>query len=113
MIYTRAKFVFAPGQGLAAGRTDRRVRMQQQQQPLLPHGSQAISNHGAARPHQRTQAATAKKAVGGAQEVDKLLQKRPVKRVSLQTKYARRRRRKKWSVSIVCVTAMNQMKKEH
>jgi hypothetical protein len=25
LIYTRAKFVFAPGQGLPAGRTDRRV----------------------------------------------------------------------------------------
>jgi hypothetical protein len=58
------------------------------------------------RPHQRRQQQPKK------QEVDKLLQNRPVKRGSLQTKYARRRRRKKWSVSIVCVTAMNQMKKK-
>lgn len=65
---------------MADGQADGCVRMQQQQA-----GSQAISNHGGAHPVPPAQAATAKKAVG-AQEVDKLLQNQPVKRVSLQTK---------------------------
>jgi hypothetical protein len=65
--------------------------MQQQQQRV---GSRLMDRRQSAITVARThhQAATAKKAVG-AQEVDKLLQNQPVKRVSLQTKYARRRRR--------------------